>query len=74
MYFVRDLYGVDWHGQICECEDVEHVEVPATTLSLTPQQLTELQSSIDPLEQCADFGVSVYVAARPFIHASSETK
>ena len=63
------MYGVDCQGPVSEYEDIEHVEVPSTTLDLTPQQLMELQQSVHPLEECDDLGVSLYVAARMFVNA-----
>ena len=66
---MQNYYGVDWEGPISNSEDVECVEVPPMSLDLSPQQLVELHRSVDPLEQCDDLGVSLYVTARTFIRA-----
>lgn len=60
---------MDWQGPVGPSEDVEHVQVPSIAVDLTSQQLTELQQSVHPLEECDDLGVSLYIAARTFVSA-----
>ena len=43
------------------------MEVPVTHNPLNPQQMSELKLAVDPLQQCDDLGVSLYVLARAFV-------
>ena len=55
-------YGIDWDGP--SAVDNDHtVEVPAVSCPL--HQV--LQSSINPLDECDDLGVSMYAATRAFV-------
>ena len=59
-------YGIDWDGP--SAVDNDHtVEVPAVPCPLQRQELDVLQSSINPLDECDDLGVSMYAATRAFV-------
>lgn len=45
------------------------VEVPDTPDFLTPQQWSELSQAVDPLEQCDDLSISLYLMTRAFMSA-----
>lgn len=49
-----------------ECEGVE---VPATDNPLTPQQIAELRAAVNPLQDCDNLGVSLYLLTRAFVNA-----
>jgi len=55
------MFGIDWEGpvSICILGDVEQVEVPFISLHFSPQQFAELKQSVDPLEQCDPWSVTV---------------
>ena len=63
-------FGIDWDGPSI-IEDVESVEVPVVQCPLQSQQLAILRSHIDPLSDCTDFGVGLYLATREIIVACS---
>ena len=48
---------------------VEHVDVPTIQCFLTEQQLSELKDMIDPMQNCDDYGFSLYMTARAFVRA-----
>ena len=47
-----------------ESVDVDRVEVPHTPDILTQEQLSDLRQAVDPMEQCDDLGVSLYIRIR----------
>ena len=47
----------------------ESVQIPDTPSPLTVQQSAELEMAINPLEECDDLGVSLYVLACAFVNA-----
>ena len=49
--------------------DTDRVEVPATHCPITLQQLHGLQAVVDPLSDCENLGISLYVTAREFVGA-----
>ena len=61
-------YGIDWSGPVPAETDSEIVEIPVTQNPLTPQQMDDLVQAVDPLEQCDDLGVSLYMMARTFVN------
>lgn len=63
-----DQYGIDWDGP-CVAEMTESVEVPITNCPITQQQLEELNEMIDPIQNCHDYGVSLYTTMRAYVHA-----
>ena len=61
------LSRIDWDGPAVTGNDTDSVEIPITTNPLTTQQLSELRQTVDPLEQCDDLGVSLYVITRTLV-------
>lgn len=55
---VTDDYGVEEDGLAPEAEG--GIEVSSPSISLTDQQVTALQRAINPLEDCTDYGISLY--------------
>ena len=41
--------------------------IPETEISLTPAQLARLRETINPLEDCDDYGVGLYTATKTFV-------
>ena len=44
-------------------------DVPTIQCFLTEQQLSELKDMIDPMQNCDDYGFSLYMTARAFVRA-----
>ena len=42
--------------------------VPPTNCPLSAQQLLELRDLIDPMQECDDYGVQLYVETKLFVH------
>ena len=45
--------------------DFERVEVPNTPCPLSAVQAAQLRVSLDPMDQCEDLGVSLYLMHMP---------
>ena len=63
-----DEYGVDEEGSLpleMDCDD--DVVVPGTVVPLVRRQLDSFQQAVDPLEQCDDLGVSMFVRAKQLL-------
>ena len=45
------------------------MEVPETERCLSDEQETELKGAIDPLEECEDLGLSLYLMAKAFVES-----
>ena len=67
---VDDDHGIDWNDP-CVTRTVERVDVPTIQCFLTEQQLSELKDMIDPMQNCNDYGFSLYMTARAFVRACS---
>ena len=52
-----------------ESVDVDRVEIPHTPDIITQEQLSDLRQAVDPMEQCDDLGVSLYIITREFVYA-----
>ena len=57
-------YGIDWSGPVPDCVVGERVVVPDTPKPLSTSQLSILETLVDPLDHCDDFGKKLYVATR----------
>lgn len=64
---VPEFYGVDDH--VGEDVDEQGVEVPPTNLALSDEQLAELQSSVNPLDDSDEFGVDLYLRTLDLIQS-----
>ena len=61
---VPESYGIDEDVSLHSQEsDQEGVVVPPNEFSLTDEQLTELQRSVDPLSHTEDMGIDLYLQA-----------
>ena len=62
---VAESYGVDSDLGVADDpeanEDPEGVEVPATELDISPEQTTELQSTVNPLGESDNFGIDIFM-------------
>ena len=71
VYFIQEElaeYGIDWFGPTAEDEDrVEQVIVPRIPDLLGDSELSVLQTVIDPLQQCDDYGRAMYIATNSLV-------
>ena len=65
MYAMQNEYGIDWNGPTGV--DHETVAVPDTENPLSPAQLDLLRHTINPMEECDQYGISLYLATRAFV-------
>ena len=62
-----DEYRVDEEGPLPLEMDCDDVVVPGTVVPLVRRQLDSFQQAVDPLEQCDDLGVSMFVRAKQLL-------
>ena len=62
-----DKYRVDEEGPLPLEMDCDDVVVPGTVVPLVRRQLDSFQQAVDPLEQCDDLGVSMFVRAKQLL-------
>lgn len=69
------MYGIDWEGPMADDHDMvaESITVPETTNPLTEEQSQELLANIDPLKQCDNYGINIYLETLEFVHTKLET-
>ena len=68
---VPGTYGVDNDLGVpaSDIDEVEGVEVPATELVMSAEQLEELHSTINPLATSDDFGVDIFMQTIELVHS-----
>lgn len=62
---VPDGYGIDEDG--VSVDESEGVQVPRNALEISESQLEQLRQSINPLGQCQDYGISIYLQTIQFL-------
>ena len=67
--YIRIRIRIDWDGPTVVDDDTELVQVPDIPTPLTDQQMNALSVAVDPLEQCDEFGVSLYETTYRFVQA-----
>ena len=60
-------YGVDPQGPPPNGFDVNLVEVPATVVTLNPDQVSLVTTSVDPLRSSDSYGVDIYIDLREVV-------
>ena len=63
--YMQNEYGIDWNGPTGV--DHETVVVPDTENPLSPAQLDLLRDTINPMEECDQYGISLYLATKAFV-------
>ena len=61
-----EMYGYD-PNESSAGEDDSTIVIPDTDLPLSPASITILQSSVNPLEECADSGIQFYYNCVPVV-------
>ena len=61
------MFGIDWEGRPVQDDGDAVVNVPDTLCPLLPRELALLQTLVDPLQPCDDFGITMYGATREFV-------
>ena len=64
---VADDYGTDEDG--IANPDNEGVEIPPSEVQLTEEQVNELQQIVNPLTDCDDMGVDLYLQTLEFVQS-----
>lgn len=59
------MYGIDWDGPSV-IESIS-VEIPTTACPLTDLQKSALQLEVNPLAECDDYGISLFVRTKDFV-------
>lgn len=59
-------YGIDWLAPTLT-SDEECVNVPEIADPLNSQQVCLLQTLVNPLQQCEDYGKSLYIATNQIV-------
>ena len=67
------MYGVDSDLGVTGDEDPEGVEVLATELDTSFEQMTELQSTVNPLGESEDFGIDLVIQTQGILHSFIST-
>ena len=67
-FAMQEDYGIDWSGPLPSDTDADTVTVPTTECPLSTQQLETLKQTLDPFEECTDYGVQLYTATRLFVN------
>lgn len=62
-------FGVEDDVAVGNNEEAEGVSVPDLSVSYTSEQIEELQQSVNPLERCDNYGVSLYLRTLDCVRA-----
>lgn len=66
-FIIQNDYGIDWDGPVSSEGDAR-VEVPDTPCPLTALKYEQLKGHVNPLEECNDYGIGLYTAAKVFVN------
>ena len=68
---VPDAYGVDHDLGISvdDADNEERVEIPSTEIEISQEQVSELESRVNPLDESDNFGVDLFTQTLQFIQS-----
>ena len=66
---VPEDYGYEEEGTAPDKDDEGGIEVPPLSIQLTDDQISELQTSVNPLENSDDYGISLYLRTLQILHS-----
>ena len=66
---VPEDYGHEEEGAAPSEDDEGGIEVPPLRIDLTNDQISELQTNVDPLENSDDYGISLYLRTLQILHS-----
>ena len=66
---VPEDYGYEEEGTAPEEDDEGGIEVPPLRFQITDDQMSELQTNINPLENSNDYGISLYLRTLEILHS-----
>ena len=66
---VPEDYGHEEEGAAPSEDDEGGIEVPPLRIELTNDQISELQTNVDPLENSDDYGISLYLRTLQILHS-----
>ena len=58
---VPEMYGVDNDLGVSTDDDEQGVEIPSTEIDMSSEQLSELESRVNPLGESDDFGADLFI-------------
>ena len=61
------MFGIDWDGPLPSDVDSDEVSVPSITVGLSPTDMDELIHTINPLDECDDYGINLYMQCVLFV-------
>ena len=67
-------YGVDDDAPLPEIQTENFVEIPRSTIELTDDELHIIASSLDPLDNDDDHGISSYQQAQNILRGLNQTQ
>ena len=66
---VPEDYGHEEEGAAPSEDDEGGIEVPPLRIELTNDQISKLQTNVDPLENSDDYGISLYLRTLQILHS-----
>lgn len=64
------LYGIDWNAPLgTDSDEVEAVEIPATSNPLISSDFSQLQQLIHPTSESDNHGIDQYLATIRFVES-----
>ena len=66
-------YGVDPEAPVPDDEEDTNVTVPTTSIPLSQRSLQHLMATVNPLQECSDHGVQLYITAVHTLYSLMET-
>lgn len=66
---VPEDYGYEEEGTAPDEDDEGGIEVPPLRIQLTDDQISELQTNVNPLENSDDYGISLYLRTLQILHS-----
>ena len=66
---VPEDYGYEEEGTAPDEDDEGGIEVPPLRIQLTDDQISELQTNVNPLENSDDYDISLYLRTLQILHS-----
>ena len=64
---ITDEYGIEEDGIAVHDDSVDSVNVPRTTINISEAELDHLNQAIDPLAECQNYGIGIYLQVIDFL-------
>ena len=63
------MYGIDWNAPFSNEESADSVIVPVTDCPLSPADLAQLHTVVNPLAETDDHGINHYITTIHFVQS-----